>query len=214
MTKELYLFSGLGADERAFSLLDFSNSAPTFIKWIPPLEKEPIEDYATRLLDQIKTKKPILIGLSFGGLMAVEVAKQIETEKVILISSAKTKFEIPFYFRFSGQLRLHKFLPTNLLKASNFITNWFFGATSKFEKQLLKEILRDTDPTFLIWAIEQLTHWKNQTKPKNIVHIHGTADRILPLCFVERAKIIKNGGHLMTLSKSKEMNIVLKELLE
>jgi pimeloyl-ACP methyl ester carboxylesterase len=97
LTKELYIFSGLGADERVFQQLDFSGFSTTFIKWIVPQDTETIENYATRLLDQITTTKPTLIGLSFGGLIAVEVAKQIDTEKVILIASAKTKNEIPFY---------------------------------------------------------------------------------------------------------------------
>lgn len=213
MTKELYIFSGLGADERVFQKIDFSNFSTTFIKWIIPLDKETIEHYATRLLDQITTTKPTLIGLSFGGLMAVEVAKQIETEKVILISSAKTKYEIPFFYRFAGQLGLHKLLPTKLLKSSNFITNWFFGTNSTFDKQLLKQILIDTDPTFLKWAIDKVTRWTNKTQTKNLFHIHGTSDRILPFKFVYSSSTIKNGGHLMTLNKADELNNILRQNL-
>ncbi len=148
MKKEIYIFSGLGADESVFQKLDFSGFETTFIKWIIPNENETIENYTSRILNQIKTTKPILIGLSFGGIIAVEVAKQIETEKVIIIASAKTKNEIPFYFRFAGQLGLHKLIPTQILKSANFITNWFFGTNSKFEEQLLKEILINTNPTF------------------------------------------------------------------
>lgn len=81
MTKELYIFSGLGADERVFQKLDFFGFTTIFIKWVVPQEKETIEDYATRILNQITTTKPILIGLSFGGIIAVEVAKLIATEK-------------------------------------------------------------------------------------------------------------------------------------
>lgn len=213
MTKELYIFSGLGADERVFQRLDFSGFSTTFIKWIVPKDKETIENYATRLLDQITKPKPTLIGLSFGGLMAVEVAKQIDTEKIILIASAKTKKEIPFYYCFGGQLGFYKILPTRLLKKSNFITNWFFGTTSTFDKQLLKQILIDTDPTFLKWAIDKVARWANQTQMTNIFHIHGTSDRILPLKFVTSNSIIKNGGHLMTLNKAEELNKVLRQQL-
>jgi len=213
LAKELYIFSGLGADERVFQRLDFSGFSTTFIKWIIPQDKETIEHYATRLLDQIKTTKPTLIGLSFGGMIAVEVAKQIDTEKVILIASAKTKNEIPFYYRFAGQLGLHKLLPTRLLKSSNFITNWFFGASSMSDKQLLKQILIDTDPTFLKWAIDKIARWPNQAQTKNIFHIHGTSDRILPLSFVSCDIKIKNGGHLMTLNKADELSNILRQQL-
>lgn len=210
MTKQLYIFSGLGADERVFQRLDFSGYSTTFIKWRVPNDTDTIEHYASRLLEQITTTKPTLIGLSFGGLIAVEVAKQIDTEKVILIASAKTKKEIPFYYRFAGQLGLHKLLPTRLLKSSNLITNWFFGTRSTFDKQLLKQILIETDPTFLKWAIDKITRWTNQTQTKNLFHIHGTSDKILPLRFVNCNSIIKNGGHLMTLNKADELNQILR----
>lgn len=213
MTKEIYIFSGLGADERVFQRLDFSGYSTTFIKWIVPKDKETLEQYATRLLEQITTTKPTLIGLSFGGLVAVEVAKQIDTEKVILIASAKTKTEIPFYYRFAGQLGLHKLLPIRLLKSSNFITNWFFGTISTFDKELLKQILIDTDPTFLKWAIDRVARYSNQTQTQNILHIHGTSDRLLPLIFVKCNSTIKNGGHLMTLNNADELNQILRQQL-
>jgi pimeloyl-ACP methyl ester carboxylesterase len=213
LKKELYIFSGLGADKSVFQRLDFSGFSTIFIKWIVPQDTETIENYATRLLDQITTTKPTLIGLSFGGIIAVEIAKLIDTEKVILIASAKTKKEIPFYYHFAGQLRLHKLLPTSLLKHSNFITNWFFGTSSPFDKQLLKQILIDTDPTFLKWAIDKVVKWTNQTQHPNLFHIHGSSDRILPLSFVKCNSIIKKGGHLMTLNKADELNNILRQQL-
>ncbi|TKG87351.1 alpha/beta hydrolase [Puteibacter caeruleilacunae] len=213
MKKELYIFSGLGADERVFQRLDFSGYSTTFVKWTVPQNKETIEGYATRLLDQITATRPTLLGLSFGGIMAVEVAKQIDTEKVVLIASAKTQKEIPFYYRFAGQLGVHKLLPTRLLKSSNIITNWFFGANSIYDKQLLKQILIDTDPTFLKWAIDKIARWTNQITIKNIIHIHGASDRIIPLCFVTCNSTINKGGHLMTLNKANEINQILKEKL-
>lgn len=214
MTKEIYLFSGLGADERVFQKLDFSGFHITHIKWIDPQEPETIESYASRIILQIKTVKPILIGLSFGGMMAVEVAKQIDTEKVILIASAKTGTEIPFYFRIAGQLRLHKLLSEKLLKRPSFFINWMFGANSESEKRLLKQILADTDGTFLKWAIDSITRWKNYTSTKNVFHIHGTHDKILPDWFVKCDARVKDGGHLMTLNKAEEINSILHQQLK
>ncbi len=213
MSKQLYILSGLGADERVFQRLDFSGFETTFIKWNIPYEKENIEHYSKRLLDQITTINPTIIGLSFGGIMAIEIAKQIKTEKVILISSAKTKFEIPFYFRFIGLLGIHRLFPTSVLKSSNFLTNYFFGAKTEFERQLLKQILNDTDPIFLKWAIEKITRWTNQKEINNLFHIHGTHDRILPRIFIKCDTTIKKGGHLMILNESEQMNIILKAQL-
>jgi pimeloyl-ACP methyl ester carboxylesterase len=211
MTNTVYVFSGLGADERVFVNIDFAGLHPIFIKWITPQRKESIESYATKLLTQITSEKPVLIGISFGGIMAIEVAKQIETEKVIIISSAKTKNEIPYYLRWAGQLGIHKLFPASLLKQSNIFSSWLFGTTSASEKQLLKEILKDTDVIFLKWAIDCIVHWKNTTLLKNLKHIHGTSDRILPHSFVTCNYSINNGGHFMILNKAEEVTKLIQE---
>ncbi len=211
--KRIYVFSGLGADERVFKYLDFQDYDPVFIRWLQPTLNETIEHYSERLLEQITTEKPILIGLSFGGLIATEVSKLIDTEKLVLIASAKTKKEIPFYYRWSGLLNLHKFLPSRLLKHPGFIANWFFGAKTSEDKRMLADILRDTDELFLKWAIDQLVKWSNKELPKNIQHIHGTNDRILPFRFVKADFSIKDGGHFMTVNKYLEVNQILRSLL-
>ncbi|MFA9211149.1 MAG: hypothetical protein ACEQR5_04945 [Moraxellaceae bacterium] len=212
--KTIYLFSGLGADKRVFDLLQFPEYQSVFIKWISPNKKESIENYTARILNQITTKKPILIGLSFGGIIAVEVAKQIETEKVILLASAKSKREIPVYYRLAGSLQIHHFVPVNILKQSNFLTNWLFGANSKHEKQILKLILSETDPVFLKWAIDILLKWKNEVNLLNLIHLHGNKDRILPIRLIKNPLIIKDGGHLMILNKAEQLNQLLIQLLE
>lgn len=214
MSNHIYIFSGLGADKRVFQKLDFTGLTVTFIQWIIPQENETIEGYATRLLSQIKTTKPILIGLSFGGIMAVEVAKQISTEKIILIASAKTKTEIPFYYRLAGKFKIHKFLPTSLLKKSNILTNWFFGASSAFDKNLLKIILQETETTFLVWAIDKIVSWTNKTELKNLTHIHGTADKILPIRFINCNYKVNNGEHFMTVNKATELTKLIRELIQ
>ena len=210
--KNVYVFSGLGADERVFKYLDFSGFNITFIKWQQP-NTEPLNIYASRLLHQIVSPKPILIGLSFGGMVAIEIAKHIDTEIVILIASAKTKNEIPFYYRLAGRLKLHKLLSTGVLRRTNFLTNWLFGTKSNKENGLLQEILKDTDPIFLSWAIDQVVRWKNKEYKGNVFHIHGTSDRILPIRFVKCNMEIKNGGHFLTINKAEEVTKILKDII-
>ncbi|TAE51179.1 MAG: hypothetical protein EAZ89_10595 [Bacteroidetes bacterium] len=144
-------------------------------------------------------------------MMAMEVAKHMETEKVIVISSAKIYTEIPVYYRLAGRLRLHTLLPMRLLKSSNGITNWLFGAHSREEKQLLKQILLDTDPVFLKWAIDKIVRWTHSAPPRHTFHIHGTSDRILPLKYVACDVKIQNGGHLMILDKAEALTHILRQ---
>lgn len=211
--KKLYLFSGLGADYRVLQDLDFAGYEVTFIEWIKPFENESIEDYALRLMVQIRVEKPVLIGLSFGGIMAIEVGKLIQTEQIILIASAKTKHEIPFYYRFAGSLKLNKLLPVNLLKQPNFISDWFFGVKSKKDKDLLACILHDTKADFLKWAIDKIVNWQSVSILSNIKHIHGTSDRILPYKFVSADVTIFSGGHFMTTNRAEELTLKIRELL-
>jgi len=213
MIKHIYLFTGLGANEKVFHRLDLSGYNITFIQWPTPGKNESIENYATRLISQIKTKRPTLIGLSFGGLMAIEVAKQIDTEKVIVIASAKTKNEIPFYYRYAGKLGINRLLPARVFKRSGFIKNWSFGTTSPSDKELLGQILLVTEPVFLKWAIDKVLHWNNSTLLNNVTHIHGTRDRILPYRFVKSDLTIQNGGHLMTLNNAEELSRMLREII-
>lgn len=208
--KEIYLLSGLGADKRVFEFLDLSNFKVNHVDWIEPTDNETIQSYAQRLLQQITTDRPIIIGVSFGGIMTIEIAKLIETEKLILISAAKTKDDIPVFYRLIGQLGLHKIIPTWMLKNINPLTYWLFGTKTKKQKDLLKEILNDTEDKFLKWAIDKIVNWENVTELKNVKTIHGTADKILP--FKKADFKIINGGHLMIIDKADELNGVLKNL--
>ncbi|RYU96556.1 alpha/beta hydrolase [Emticicia agri] len=207
--KHLYIFSGLGVDERVFKYLDFTDFEVTFIKWVQPDANESIEDYAKRLTGQITAEKPVIVGLSFGGMMAIEITKHLPAEKVILIASAKTFKEIPFYYRWAGYLKLHKILPVKVFKQHTFINDWFFGIETKEHRKIFAEILYDLDAYFLRWAIDKILCWKNLTIPPNVIHIHGDTDRILPIHFVNADFVIKGGGHFMTVSQAKELTELL-----
>ena len=131
INRPVYIFTGLGADGRVFEKIDLAGFQKVFIQWIPPIPNEGIESYSQRLSKQIQSCKLILIGLSFGGIIAVEVAKFIETERIILIASANTRSETPFYYRFAGLLRLNTLIPARLLLRPTAFSFWAFGAISR-----------------------------------------------------------------------------------
>jgi pimeloyl-ACP methyl ester carboxylesterase len=214
LKKKIYLISGLGADERIFEFLIFEDYEPIHIKWIRPKQQETINAYALRLSEQIETENPLILGVSFGGMIATEIAKQIDCQQVILISSAKTKNEIPILYRLIGRLNLHRLMPIQLFKQANFITYWFFGMKTKTEKKLLKSILTETDSTFLKWAINSIIHWDNKQLIERQIHIHGSRDRILPKQNIKTIDFeINEGGHLMIYNKANDINLILKNIL-
>lgn len=209
---KIYVFSGLGVDERVFDTIDFGNLEVEFVPWIKPFKNENIENYAQRIQENIKTENPILLGLSFGGMISVEISKIRKTQKIILLASAKTRNELPLIYRIFGKLKLNKIVPNSILKSHNFITNWFFGAHSVTEKKLLRNIIEDTDPDFLKWAINEIVNWKNEISPENTISIHGDLDKIIPIKNVKVDHIIKNGGHFMTVSHAKEIEKLIQNL--
>jgi hypothetical protein len=73
--KKIYFISGLGADKRIFSFLDLSFCEPVFVDRITPLKNESLQGYALRLGKNIPGKDPVIIGISFGGMLATEIAK-------------------------------------------------------------------------------------------------------------------------------------------
>jgi pimeloyl-ACP methyl ester carboxylesterase len=206
--KDLFLISGLGADRRVFEFVDLSGYKLNFIDWIPPQPSESIEHYAERLLQQIPVKKPILIGVSFGGMMAVEIGKLIETEKIILISSAKNQSDLPWYFRLIGKLKLSRHFPATPPPSILF---YAFGVKEKYEKELLVNIIRKTDPLFLNWALEKIFSWKNKSSLPDSVKIHGTNDKLFPN---RKANyLIEDGGHFMIVNRANEIGALLKSIL-
>ena len=57
-----------------------------FLEWKIPLSLEENWHYAERMCRDIHHKNPILLGVSFGGVMVQEMAKVIDTKKIILVS--------------------------------------------------------------------------------------------------------------------------------
>lgn len=213
--KDIYFISGLGADERVFRDLKFEGYRPVHIRWLEPERGESISNYAHRLTKQIQSDQPILVGLSFGGLIAVEMAKQMNVEQVILLSSAKTTAEIPFYYKIFRWFPLHRVFPfKTLLWALYWFADWVFSAETLEEQKLLKAILLDTDPHFLKWALHRVVVWQNHTVPDSLHHIHGLRDRIFPMRCINPDIAIEQAGHLMVLNRASRVSDLITQIIE
>lgn len=211
----IYYFSGLGADSSVFTKMDLAHQFQSFVEWEETTIGETIEEYATKLLPQIdQSKRIVLIGVSFGGMVAIEVAKQIQVEKVFLVASVKLSSELPLYYRIAGDFRLNRLVPASLFKLSNPITNFAFSVVSKEEKKILKSILKQTDETFLKWALGRIIIWRNEEVPDNLVHLHGTKDKIMPIKFIKDCIRVEGGGHLMIYQKAAEVSQIINDIID
>jgi hypothetical protein len=211
----LYFISGLGADKRVFQKLILPEVFNIhYIEWLPVSEDETIESYCKRLSGQINQEQPYsLVGLSFGGVISIEMSKFLLPEQTVIISSFCTRKEVPRLYAFLKWTRLYRLLPIRLLLKPNNLVFRLFGAYNPAMKNLLKNILEDTDPKFFAWAFRQLFRWDNDWKPENMVRIHGTADKILPYQENMDAITVEGGEHLMVYSKWEMVSEILKENL-
>lgn len=212
--KKVYFISGLGADKRAFSFLDLSFCEPVFIEWINPLYKESLQQYALRLKVQIKDPSPIIIGVSFGGMLATEMAKSDSNVKAIIISSNKIKKEFPKILRIGKHFPAYKWIPSIFLKKAGILRGMFLGPTGAQQKKIFRQIINDTDFTFIKWAIYSILHWENETAPNNIIQIHGTSDKLLPYRLVNADYLIKKGTHLMIMNNPEEISNLLALIIK
>ncbi len=210
--QKVYFISGLGADKRAFSLLDLSFCEPVFMDWINPLPHETLKSYAARLRSNIPDEHPTVVGISFGGMLATEMAKSDSSLKAIIIASNKSADEFPFYLRLGKYIPIYKWMPGIWLKKSSYL-HWIFGPKGEEQKKLLKEIIADANPAFLKWAIEAILNWNEKTVPANVKHIHGTADKLLLFRYVKADINVPGGTHLMSLNMPNEISALLKQLI-
>lgn len=212
---KIYFISGLGADERVFQYLHLPGIEKIYIKWEKPFKNEHLADYAGRLIKQIDSSEPVyLIGISFGGIIAQEIAKQVNCAKVIIISSIKSPQEFSWPLKIVRLLQLHLIYPKALLKWSNRITaNFYFSVQSKKEAQLLTKIINDTDLDFLVWAIHEIINWKTEIQTTPLLHVHGTHDRIFPASNLKDYLPIKNGGHFMIVNQAEAISEIILNYL-
>ncbi len=211
--KKIYCISGLGADERAFGRLQIKGHTIVALPWLMPNHNETIAQYAKRMSADIKDENPILMGLSFGGMMCIEIAKVINAKKVILISSIKSGDELPAWLKRSGQLRLNRLFPMRSFKIMEPIQNIFLGAIGKDEKDMARSYRKNVPQLYTDWAINEVLHWRNTWQPPTLFHIHGDNDKMFPIKYVSPTHVVKRGGHFMIMNKAEEVSAAINEII-
>jgi pimeloyl-ACP methyl ester carboxylesterase len=214
LAMKVYFISGLAADKRVFKYIQLPTGCEAiFLDWIAPEKEETLPSYALRLASKINTSEPFaLIGLSFGGMLATEIAKVYKPAVTILISSVPVSKDLPGYFRLAGKMGLHKIVPVSLLKSSA-ATKRFFTREKNADKKLLWEIIHESDAGLIRWSVDAIMNWQNDVVPQPVWHIHGTRDEILPVRFTHPTHTIPKHGHMLVMTASGMVNDLLAEAL-
>lgn len=207
----IYAFGGLGVDKMVFECFKI-NGELIVLEWLSPFSKEGFSDYLNRMAGFIDTSKPfILLGVSFGGMVAVELSKKLNPQLTIIISSAVSREEIPIIYRWLATINLVSMIPAHWLKPPSFLAHYFFGVHNSPDKKLLSQILRQTDPVFLKWAMLNIMRWKNESISNNLFRIHGRKDKILPTATTDSTQWIKGAGHFMIITHQSIISDLINE---
>lgn len=207
---------GLAAGPEIFENLELDSEKYTFhyLRWLKPLSlEEDIDNYACRLSDEIKEPNPVLIGVSFGGILVQEMAKFVKSSKVIIISSVKNQDELPKKFKFAKFTKIYNFFPTVVVENFEEYAQYFLGKSLKKKADLYKKYLSVRGKTYLKWSIYNVLKWEQINPLKDVVHIHGTKDTVFPIKNIKDPIEIKGGNHVMILTKAKKISKIIDDVL-
>lgn len=212
----VYFMPGLAASTTIFEHIKLPEDQfeMYFLEWFLPNDKESIESYAKRMNEKVLHENPVLIGVSFGGILVQEMAKLIPTRKVIIISSVKSNTEFPSRLKMAKATKVYKILPTQLISNVELLVKYAFGSTIiKKRLKLYEKYLSVRDKSYLDWSIENVLLWHQKIADKNIIHIQGDADEVFPIKNIHNCIVVKGGTHIMIINKYKWFNENLPKLI-
>jgi pimeloyl-ACP methyl ester carboxylesterase len=183
-TPHLILYSGLAADSSVFvpQKLAFPNLIVP--DWPIPTYSETLDQYARRLAYALPEDGRLIIGgASFGGIVALHVARHVRADVVVLTGSVQSPSELPRYAKCARPLRpLIRYLPVRsmqlcclplALEIARFQFTHLFNLIRQF---------RTADPIVIKWSLMRILDRRDHPEtPCSIVHIHGKRDHLLPI---------------------------------
>ena len=217
MTKKthIYFMPGMAASPSIFNgiQLDPNLFEMHLLSWFVPDKNTTLAQYAAEMANKIEHPNPVLLGVSFGGMLVQEIAKILPVKKVIAVSCVKTKSELPKRMLFAKYTKVHRLLPTGLVNNVELLAKYAFGETVSKRLDLYEQYLGLRDKQYIDWAIDQIVNWQQTTPPPNLIHIHGEKDAVFPITNIKDCITVKNGTHTMIVHRAKWFNEHLPTLI-
>ncbi len=204
----VYFIPGMAANPSIFDeiKLDESKFEVHRLAWFQPKKGISFEEYAKEMCQSVIHKNPILLGVSFGGLLVQEMARHITTKKVFVVSSVKSEKELPKRMLFAKYTKVHKLLPTGLVNNVELLAKYAFGETVTKRLHLYEKYLSIRDKYYIDWSIDNIVNWKQKEALPNLIHIHGEKDAVFPISNIKDCIKVKNGTHTMIIHRAKWFN--------
>jgi pimeloyl-ACP methyl ester carboxylesterase len=184
-------------------------------KWIEPLNDEDLSSYAGRMARHLSVNCPCFVGgTSFGGFVALEMARHMHAKACFLIGSVKSSEELPWRVR--SMKAVAGFAGPAMFgmcgTAANFAAKHANRILTPATRQFLIQ-LAEADRKFLRWASRAVLTWKAPAEALStpIFQIHGARDRVLPVRLTRPDLIVPSAGHLLAMTHADDVNQFLAE---
>lgn len=208
----VYCMPGLGASPKIFEHVQLPKDQFEIhlLEWKIPLSlEESIQAYAERMCSEIQHENPVLIGVSFGGMIVQEISKLIDVSHTIIISSVKSHEELPNRLKLAKVTKAYKLFPTWFVENFEEYSKYFLGDYLKKRRELYKMYLSVRNKLYMEWAIYNVLHWRQEQPIKNLTHIHGEEDNVFPVKHIKNYIPIAKGTHVMILMKAKTISQII-----
>ena len=210
----VYLMPGMSANSLIFEKIKFPENFKLHkLDLINPDIDESIVNYAKRLSEKIVHKNPVLIGVSFGGILVQEISKIVKVDKLIIISSIKCNKEMPSHMKFGKITKSYKLLPVKWINDFESLISFVLGPKIKKRVDLYRKYLSVRDENYLSWSLREMIEWKQSKPLKNIIHIHGTKDLVFPTLYIKNFIKVPRGDHAMILKRAEWINQNLPKMI-
>ena len=212
----VYFMPGLAASSLIFERIALPQELfdVHLLDWELPIGDESLTSYAKRMAEKITAPNPVLIGVSFGGILVQEMAAFLSPQKVIIISSVKSNLEFPRRMKMAKTTKAYKLIPTSIFSNIEKLSTFSFGKSITQRLKLYERYLSVRDVYYLDWAIKNVILWEPTRVNPNVIHIHGDADEVFPIENIKKCIVVKGGTHVMILSKYKWLNENLPLLIQ
>jgi pimeloyl-ACP methyl ester carboxylesterase len=199
----------MGADERLFEPQRRAGLEFEVPPLIVPRSGETLSDYAARMRDAIDLAGPCVIGgVSFGGMLACEMARVCTARCVILIASCRNRASLPSHYR-AVEL-LSRIIPDPIIQRRAAVSGRLFATLeciTDAQRDLVVQMSRDVAVPQLRGIARMIVQWQAPAcLPCPVHHIHGDADRIISIRRVQPEEIVPGGGHLINLTHADQVN--------
>lgn len=201
------ILPGMGADAGMYKDVSYKNlSGIEFVNWPQYGGEQSIPDIARRIITENNINEGHIVGgSSLGGIVAAEIANQINVQKIILLGSTLSPQAInPILKKLSQMVEI---APVDLIQI-------LAGKVTKSNEQTLLGMFSKSDSSFIKTMCKAIFKWKGNPKPNcEVCHIHGRRDKVIypP---ENGAKIIEEGGHLIAMTNSREVSGFLNKSTE